>query len=220
MNPVVQQVVRPPWQWLCIKWPPPLLSVLWFGRCKVAQKSTGWIRAPSKSKKGISSMLQVLQWAFSVSVFMADSVSSRHGEEDNQSCVHGLRIQNPGSRHSPWRGTRREGIGAIWLPSSPGTPGPGHSRTGTAPRTNTDIDQDYFPNQQEIPNCAFSLGWSNLVFGVPIYISFIYIIYICLIVSKSHVQTKTNNDCILFIQAFCRVQPGTSIVDLSSPSVP
>lgn len=46
---------------------------------------------------------------------MADDVSSRHGEGDNQSCVHGLRrqeqrsrMQDPGSRPSPRRRTTSE----------------------------------------------------------------------------------------------------------------
>lgn len=65
----IRQVVGLPWQWSCIKWTPLLLSVLWVGRCQVAQKSTGWIRAQrKKSKKGVSSMLQVVQWAFSISL--------------------------------------------------------------------------------------------------------------------------------------------------------
>lgn len=38
-------------------------------RCKVAQRSTGWSSALRKSETGVSSMLQVVWWAFSVSLY-------------------------------------------------------------------------------------------------------------------------------------------------------
>lgn len=146
----VRQEVRLPWQWLYIKWTLLLLSVLWLGGCKVAQKSTGWIRAPRKSKKGVSSMLQVVQWAFSNSLYgrrcFIQAWRRKQPELYTWTKEAGAQIQDVRSRSQTFSSKRdeRSGIGAILLPSSPGTPGPGHSRTGTAPATSTDIQPRLF----------------------------------------------------------------------------
>lgn len=135
-----QQVVRLPRQGSCIKWTPLLLASSgladekWHRRVQVTSECRG-------KQKRVSVVCYKLSSALSQSIFMANKVSSRHGEGDNQSCTHGLRSQEQRSRIQtfPLRSDAKRGIDAIWLPSSPGTPGPGHSRTDTAPKNRTEV---------------------------------------------------------------------------------
>lgn len=65
----VKQVVRLPCQWSYRKWTPLLLSVLWFGRCKVAQRSTGWSREAEEKRKRGSVVCYMLSSELSLSGF-------------------------------------------------------------------------------------------------------------------------------------------------------
>lgn len=136
----VKQVVRLPWQGSYIKWTPLLLvssglaDEKWHTRVQVGSECQG------KAKR-VSVVCYKLSSALSQSVIMTNNVSFRHGEGDNQSCIQGLRSQEQISRIQTFFLTsdKRTGIGAIWLPNIPGTPGPVHSRTDTAPRNRTEV---------------------------------------------------------------------------------
>jgi len=116
--------------------------VIWFGRRKVAQRSMGWIRKQRLSKRVSLVVCYKLSSELSQSSFR--DVSSRKWQQQ-ELCLStkeaGAKIQDVGSRVQTFslrRGEKTE-IGAIWPPNSPGTPGPGHSRTGTAPGNRTEV---------------------------------------------------------------------------------
>lgn len=165
-------------------------------------------------------MLQVVQWAFSFSLYgrrrFIQAWQRRQPELCTQTKEAGAEIQDVGSRIQTFSSKDEKwGIGAIWLPGSPGTPGLAHSRTGTAPRTSTDNEEIISMNFQSSLGCSYFhkfrsylvIKCSNLVPGV-LFLHLLSVkgnIYIYLTVNKSHVQTKTNNYLILQKQHFCRV---------------
>lgn len=163
-------------------------------------------------------MLQVVQWAFSFSLYgrrrFIQAWQRRQPELCTQTKEAGAEIQDVGSRIQTFSSKKDEkwGIGAIWLPGSPGTPGLARSRTGTAPRTSTDNEDIISMNFQ---SCSYFskfrsylvIKCSNLVPGV-LFLQLLSVkgnIYIYLTVTKSRVQSKTNNYLILPKQHFCRV---------------
>lgn len=145
----------------------------------MALESTGWIGAQRKSKKGVSSMLQVVQWAFSFSLYGRRRFIQAWQRKQPELCTQteeaGAEIQDVGSRIQTFSSKDEKwGIGAIWLPGSPGTPGLAHSRTGTAPRTSTDNEEIISMNFQSSLGCSYFnkfrsylvIKCSNLVPGV------------------------------------------------------
>lgn len=96
-----------------------------------------------KAKKGVSSILQIFPGTFSISLYgrcFIQALQTRKTELLTRTKEAGAKIQDAGSRI--WtvylRIDEMKGIDAIWLPNSPGTPGPGHSRTGTVPGNKTE----------------------------------------------------------------------------------
>lgn len=107
------------------------------------------VQVGSESRGKTKGALSVLCYKFSSKLSerasRAGDVFSRHGIDGIQSCVEELRrqeqrsmMQDPGSRIQTVTSRRDKGkaTGAIWLPDSPGTPGPARSRTGTVPAKN------------------------------------------------------------------------------------
>ena len=163
-------------------------------------------------------MLQVVQWAFSFSLYGRRRFIQAWRRRQPELCTRtkeaGAEILDAGSRIQTFSSKKDDewGIGAIWLPGSPGTPGRAHSRTGTAPRTSTDIEEIISMNYKSSVGCwkfksYLVIKCSNLVPGL-LFLHLLSVkenIYIYVTVNVSHVQTKTNKYLILPKQHFCRV---------------